>query len=579
VTARQISFEDRLLPSHPRTLGGSSARSLGAYYTPPEASRFMARWSIRRGDERVLEPSVGDGVFVGAVDLEARRRGAARSHVTGVELAHDTYSALVAGGMLTPGRAINDDFLAVPRFEVDVAIGNPPFVRLRHLPAAEAARARRVAGEVLGRPMEPDASLWLPFVLHATDFLASGGRLAFVLPYDATYVRYARPLWRYLGSGFDSIRVIRVHERVFPDILQDVILLLADGWGGSTNQVDFEAYATRAHLMGEEPIRTASVHVERVAHGERAFVEALLPDDLVALLHGKLAQTTVQARERVAFNIGYVCGDKTFFHPSEATVAKFDLPATSLREALISSRLARKGGLRTSGLPASSRTTLFLPPASTTGLTQGERKYIASGVDSGVSRRYKCRVRNPWYVTPDVRRPDVVLPVFADQPMLLINDDGLATSNSMLAGYLKMGTAEELAAAWYTTLTLLEVEVRVHSLGGGVMIFIPGEASQLRIARQPIPTGHLGRLDAMLKSGRIEDAYRLGDGPVLADALGLTAHEVERVAEGIAVLRYWRSARPRTSVLVEDVPEDEPLLEGRDEPIDERVDAQVEVGH
>src|SRR5690349_17971761 len=110
-------------PVH-RTLAGSSPRGLGAYYTPPAASRFMARWAIRRGDERVLEPSVGDGVFVRAASLEARRLGAESPNVTGVELAHDTYLSLLTNEILSSDHAIHSDFMAVRPFEADVAIGN-----------------------------------------------------------------------------------------------------------------------------------------------------------------------------------------------------------------------------------------------------------------------------------------------------------------------------------------------------------------------------------------------------------------------------------------------------------------------
>ncbi len=564
VTVPQIAPDEQHEGPRHRTLAGSSARRLGAYYTPPLASQFMARWAIRRGDERVLEPSVGDGVFVRAVELEANRLGVTRPNVTGVELAHDTYLALLDAGLLTRDHAVHSDFMAVAPREADVAIGNPPFVRLRHLPADEAKRARNVAERALGKPMEPDGSLWMPFVLHAAEFLVAGGRMAFVLPYDATYVRYARPFWKYLGENFSSLTVIRVHERVFPDILQDVVLLLAEGRGGSTESVAFEAYASSARLDGGERIHTASVDVARVTGGERAFVEALLPDELVALLHGKLAEATVQVRDRVAFNIGYVCGDKAFFHPSAKAVAEYELPATSLRAAITSSRLGRKGGLRTSNLPASSRATLYLPPVDASKLGVGELRYIKSGAESGVSERYKCRVRTPWYVTPDVRTPDVILPVFADRPMLLINDGALATSNSLLAGYLRDGSAEEFAAAWYTTLTLLEVELRVHSLGGGVMIFIPGEAGQIRLAKQPVATDHLERVDGLLRKEQVEEAYRLGDDPVLVKALGLTPHEIGLIADGIAALRYWRSARPKNGRSIEDVPEDEALLEGAD---------------
>lgn len=560
-----------------RTLAGSTARRLGAYYTPPMAAQFMADWCIRRGDERVLEPSVGDGVFVGAVGIAAARRDRDQADVTGVEIAIDTYMGILAQGLLAPDKAILSDFLAVRPFPVDVAIGNPPYVRLRHLPQADATRARTAAERVLGSPMEPAGSLWMPIVLHASEFLANGGRMAFVLPYDATYVRYARPFWGYLAREFESVRVVRVHERVFPDILQDVILLLAEGRGGSTTVVEFEALATPAQLGTGESLHRATVDVGRLIKGDRAFVEALLPDDLVALLREKVAPGTVEVRERVAFNIGYVSGDKRFFHPNAATVTKYRLPESSLVASVTSSRLARRNGIRTSGLPELSRSQLFLPPADEQKLSLGERRYVRWGVETGVSRRYKCRVRTPWYVTPDVRRPDLILPVFADRPILLINDARLTVSNSLLVGTLRSGSPEAFAASWYTTLTLLEVELRVHSLGGGVMIFIPGETGSIRVAKSAPDLAHLARVEALIRADRVEDAYAAGDHPVLSRGLGLTSDEARLLGEGVATLRYWRSSRPKGAGSVEDVPEDQALLECADHAVDEGVDGHVEV--
>ena len=129
-------------------------------------------------------------MFVGAVGIAAYRRGCDHADVTGVEIAIDTYMGIVAQGLLAPDRAILSDFLAIQPFPVDVAIGNPPYVRLRHLPQAETKRARAAGERVLGSPMGPDGSLWMPFVLHAAEFLVPGGRMAF----GASLRRDLRPL-------------------------------------------------------------------------------------------------------------------------------------------------------------------------------------------------------------------------------------------------------------------------------------------------------------------------------------------------------------------------------------------------
>ena len=505
----------------------------------------MARWALRSGSERVLEPSMGEGEFLRAVQVEAERAGHTGVRTWGVELALDTYQTAVRDGLVDPERAILGDFLAVNPFPVDVAIGNPPYVRLRHLPKDDAARAVEAAKHALGSPMDPSGSVWMAFVLHATEFLGAGGRLAFVLPYEMTHVRYARPVWRYLSQRFGSLRVVRVHERVFPDILQDVVLLFADGRGGSTTKVEFEAYERRRDLDGGQPVRQARVAIDHIVAGERPFVEALLPAGLADLLRGKVALATRPVREVAALNIGYVAGDKRFFHPTTAIITEHRLPSASLVPAVTSSRRISGRGLWTAQLPDAATDQLFLPPADDRALTLGERAYISSGRRAGVHRRYKCRIRDPWYVTPGVKVPDLLVPVFADRPLLLVNDGGYTASNSLLCGYLKAGTAEAIAAAWYTSLTLLQVELHVHSLGGGVMVFVPKEAGAIRLPTAMTDGDHLQVVDQRLREGNVDGAYEAGDDAVLCHRLGLTSQEVDLIQEGVESLRYWRAAPPR----------------------------------
>lgn len=562
------------------TLAGSSARAMGAYYTPPIAAQVLVQWALRKRGDRVLEPSMGDGAFLCALDLENKRRRLG-AEVWGVEIAADTFDSTVAAAPVDRARAIRADFLEVKPFEVDAVVGNPPYVRLRHLELGQSRTAQSVAERVLGETMDPAGSVWMPFVLHATEFLACGGRLALVLPHDLTYVRYARPLWRFLGEHFGTLRVVRVHERMFPDILQEVVLLLADGFGETTREVSFDAYETVDRLARQEPAVRAVISLQEIVDGQRAFLEALLPEETSSLLRNRLELVTKPASTLVTFNIGYVCGDKSFFHPDPATVADYRLPDSSLRPSLTSSRQLRGFGLRTSAVPGDRFSQLFLPPEDPSALSAGESRYVKAGDAAGVADRYKCRIRKPWYVTPYVRIPDVLLPVFTERPALLVNDACVVASNSLLCGYLRTGTAETLASAWFTSLTVLQLELHIHALGGGVMVLVPREAGSVRL---PVVSGvesaHIDTLHELLVDGKVDLAFEQGDEPVLCDGIGLSRAEVALIQDAADTLTHWRTAARLGNSplgLVQDVEEEQAILECVDDSIDERRDVKVAV--
>ncbi len=515
----------------------------GAFYTPASAAEFMAAWVLESAPQTVLEPSFGDGTFLHALNKVSSEMEKTPPRLIGVEIDEQAFSRTVESGVIQPSDAILDDFLRVNPIEVDAVIGNPPYVRLRHMTAMEAGVAMDAVSAQLGIDMEPSGSLWMPFVAHAVPFVRRGGRLALVLPLDATYVRYARPLWAYLASQFGELQVIRSRERVFPNILQDVIILMASNKGATCNTVGYRAYLQIRDFLMDSPEVEADIEVAAIVEGERPFVWAHIKPELRELLTHVIEPNTVPARKMARFNIGYIAGDKSFFHPSNDARSRFGLTDESLVRTVSSSRSLRGAGLYTSRMPDASIDNLFYPLAGDSGMSDSDLAYVRYGVQLGVDQRYKCRVRDPWYIVPYVKSPDVVLTVFTERPILAVNDDGIAASNSLLCGYLDGIDAPSFAARWYTSVTLLHIETEVHSLGGGVMIMVPRETGNIRIVSHVnAPRAGLEEVDRHLAMGDVEGAYKAGDRVVLKETLGLNDSDLELVYEGIASLAHWRTS-------------------------------------
>ncbi len=501
----------------------------------------MACWVTRASGERILEPSFGDGAFLLAIRRAAKARGLSQPRLFGAELVQEPFAAAVRSRLLSESNAFLGDFLSVKPFEVDAVIGNPPYVRLRHLPPDQKTRALHCASSVLGCGMETGGSVWMPFVLHCTRFLRPGGRLALVLPHELTHVRYARPLWEMLGRSFADLRLVRVHERLFPNILQEVVVLFADSYGGGTSSVRYQTHEHTELFTGADSDAATPLQLTDITSGKRVFLGALLTERTQSLLSRVLETSATPLPNKCAFNIGYVSGDKGFFHPRSEVIQHYGLPDSHLRPALTSGKQIRSCGLRTSNHNCIADR-LYRPPLDTRILTTADRRYIASGTVLGIHKRYKCKVRNPWYVVPGVRVPDMVLSVFAERPVLVINDAGYAASNSLLCGYLRKGTPEAFVTAWYTSLTLLQIELQVHALGGGVMVLVPGEVANIHLPSCRPTKAHMRCVEQHLASGDVEAAYRCGDERVLQGQLGLRCKDITAIHGAIAVLRHWRNS-------------------------------------
>jgi len=514
----------------------SMQRSLGAYYTPDDASALMVQWALRSPDDVLLEPSVGDGQFVVAAQQLAQSRGWGHVDVHACELDASTASRILERGAVPRDRLHVGDFLAAEDLpKADAVIGNPPFVRLRELEPRLRRNAHRAATLTLGHEMDPAGSAWMPFVSAATSHLKDGGRLALVLPLDFTYVRYARPLWTFLGRSFGRLQVLRFRERVFKDILQNVLILLADEKGSSTMDVEVFAHASTSQMPTDSFGTGVPVAIRDIVAGQRVFQQALLPSTTRDVLE-HLSHHAGAAGERAKFNIGYVSGNKRFFHPDADTVRSFRLGADSLVPTIASSRQMARSALRTSSMTPDTR--LWLPGEK---LTRADRVYITQGEADGVDMAYKCRIRKPWYRVPGVKTPDVILNTFGDRPRLHLNDGGWAISNSALGGFLRgRESAWSFVSSWYSPLTLLSAELEVHSLGGGVMVAVPREADAIRIL-YPDSTLQLDadRLDSALASGEITAAYNLGSASI-EKLVGTDGRDA--ILHGIDLLGRWRKA-------------------------------------
>lgn len=521
-------------------------RLTGSYYTSQRIANYMVEWALKNNSDSLLEPSFGDGVFLDAAFDRFSTLGNNSPAVIGVELQPTVFSKYADSAPASFIGCCKDFMEYSAETTVSAIVGNPPYVSLRNLKEEDRAKAiDRTANYKI--KMLSSGSLWMPFTIHASNMLAPNGRLAFVLPFEITYVKYAYPLWTYLGNNFGAIKVVRIHEDFFPDVDVETVLLFADQYGESTHSVDFEIYDSVDALFADAKSLKSEIEISDITHGKKPFSFSMLNEDqknMIGIL--RKAKTIVPLIDLCKFNIGYVCADKDYFHPDKETCRRYKLPPASLVPC-ISNGKEINGGTGIGAVVGLDKqlNNLFLPKS----MTAADKRYIKRGVETGVNLRYKCQQRKPWYITPSIEIPDLILTVFGDMPKLVINKGKYAVSNSLLAGYIKSDvTAEQLVCMWYNSLTLLSIELNVHSLGGGVLVLIPGETDKLEIVNaisQEEAVSIFKEIDRCIKEKGLQAAYQLGDELVLSKIYKLSDQQIQQIRASVSTLRYWRLPNDR----------------------------------
>jgi adenine-specific DNA-methyltransferase len=532
-------------------------KARGAFFTPEALCQFIARWAIESPADRVLEPSAGEAAFLLAAGERLRELGGSSAgNLSGVELhaesAANAYDLLSAAGH-SAELQVADFFSVSPKPAFDAVIGNPPYVRYQDFTGASRALSH-VAAMRAGVRISNLASSWAAFTVHAALFLRPGGRLGLVLPAELLSVNYAAEVRRFLMQRFGRVRVVVFTERVFPGVLEEVVLLLAEAQG-PTDHCELVQVNDLDELCGPATEHETSRWSPKLSSDK--WTDALAPRRAVHLLDQHLGQgfTTLQAWGETT--LGMVTGANKFFAISPATADRLRLTADEVIPlSPPGSRHLRSLTLTPTqwlSLGAGGSASLLFRPSDSP--SPGAKAYIREGEVGGVHEAYKCRIRKPWWRVPLLKPADLLLTYMnADTPRLCANSAGVHHLNSVHGIYLRndlrrLGTSL-LPLVSLNSLTALGAELVGRSYGGGMLKLEPREADRLAVPSPQLvedSAAALRRIKApvtrALQSGAIQTAVEIVDQAVLVEGCGLDALQVDSVRYAVAELRGRRTAR------------------------------------
>jgi adenine-specific DNA-methyltransferase len=538
-------------------------KARGAFFTPPAIADFLSRWAIRSPDDRALDPTCGEAVFLMAAAERLKALGATSgaitSQLTGIDLHQpslDASAALLRRADAGANLVCSDVFdLPTPAQigdEVgwqDAVIGNPPFVRYQEHRGQ--LRKRSVAAALEQRVrLSGLASSWAATLVHASAFLRPTGRLAMVLPAELLTVGYAEPIRRWLRERFAVVNLVMFERLQFHGADEKVVLLVAHGAGPCDSFCLF-------HVDGADDL--ADIHpLDPV--GAKPAAEGKWSDLALSFDVRQLFRSASEQMSRLDVygtpSLGTVTGANDYFALSEVTRSKYGIaekhlkpispPGTRHLKGLRFSR-AQWEEMRLSG----QRVWLLHPEKKAR--SKGLAAYLEYGVERGVPDAYKCTVRDPWWRPPVVPVPDLFFTYMSHRyPRLITNAARTAFLNSMLGLRLNDGVPTEAAEALpllaLNSLTMLGGEIMGRGYGGGILKMEPSEAAGL-----PVPSPEdltkawkelspmSPKLDAALKRGEWWSVAAEIDQVLLKGALGLSNGEVVAIRDAATLLRVRRT--------------------------------------
>lgn len=534
-------------------------KARGAFFTPAVLCDYIVDWAVTSPSDRVLEPACGEAAFL----LSAGRRvaelaaavGVAPEPLHGVELhqasARHAETVVRAQGVDVQVD-VGDFFTFTPEPRYDVVVGNPPYVRYQDFTGEARLRSREAALRA-GVPLTGLASSWAAFTVHAALFLKPGGRLGLVLPAELLTVNYAGPVRRFLVERFRNVRLVMFTERVFPGVMEEVVLVLAEGYerGPAKHCEIFQARNT--------------------TDLEQAVGQRWTPTDLDAKWSPSLlTAAAVEAYEFLAASpsfctlqhwgdttLGMVTGNNKYFMMTPARARELGLADQELL------RMAPPGSRHLRGLTFTDAAWRELGEAGlATYLVRPKEEpsaaaevYFSQGKRDKVHLAYKCRVRKPWWRVPLVAKADLFLTYMnADTVRFCENAANVHNLNSVHGVYLRKGLKKlgkkYLPMVTLNSMTLLGAETVGRAYGGGMLKVEPKEADLLPVPAKALVASAAEDLDVIradvaerLQHGELIEAVKLVDDALLIRNAGLDRSRVEALREAHAELRQRRASR------------------------------------
>lgn len=485
----------------------SDEKLRGGFYSPAPLVQLCLKrandLTAKQNDKlRVLEPSAGDGAFIRGISQSPFANRV--NDITAIELipteADKARAALSESGL--SGVVATGNFLEwgeTNKEKYDIMLANPPYVRFQFISDGDKQRAKTILTQN-GISSSSVANLWISVLLLGLSKLRTGGVFSVILPTEFLTGISASSIRNWLVANAENLHIDLFKPGSFPNVLQEVLVL--------TGQISDTSAASRFVKFSDH---NGSVreweHVVNVGGG--TWTNFLLtPKQNQAYVEAQQHSGTRKLHEIAKFSVSTVTGANNFFCVSEDTVAENDLDdwvlpllsRTRYADGLIFTQ-RDYANLKASGVPSSLLNFSSVNPDPME--FPIAKKYLESGVQLGIDARYKCRIRTPWYRVPVVAPGELLLSKRSNKfPRVISNHANVYTTDTIYRGVLLPGspvTADDFAATFHNSLTLLSAEIEGRNFGGGVLELVPSEVSSLIL---PITQGagkHLPELDKLYR--------------------------------------------------------------------------------
>ncbi len=516
-----------------KLMSEASAEKLrGGFYTPEPIASFVLKWGINGSKNyNILEPSCGDGVFLEQI----KKNKLKYESVTAIEL--DKVEAEKAKSIqLKNYRVINKDFHTYcneTKDSYDLIIGNPPYIRYQFFDKYQQVEAADIFTKA-GLKYSKLTNAWVSFVVGSSLLLKESGKIGFVLPAEILQVSYAQQLRKFIASFYNKINIISFKKLVFPNIQQEVVLLLCEKNNSGKHNIEHIELNNASELERLDIERLKSPK-KQIDFNSNKWTFYFLDQEEIDFLETIAERRKIPTIKKYAkVEVGITTGSNSFFTVPLTTVKEYNLSNYAKpmvgRSVQVKSVIFNEEDWKENKNSKARAHLLVFPKKDKDRQKNGAAKYIEQGEELKIHQGYKTSIRDFWYVVPSLKISDALFIRRNNlYPRLIINEANAYTTDTMHRVFLYPTTdIQAFTASYYNSLSLAFTEVCGRSHGGGVLELMPNETERVLLPYRIENRELLTKIDELIRSKtNIEEVLAITNKVILKKHFKLTNKEID----------------------------------------------------
>lgn len=513
-------------------------KQTGSYYTPIKLANFIAEYCLEQIDATrisVLEPSVGDGIFVKSINeyknIEDKQ---ITLHIVEREKEELEKASNRERSKNVNLKTYNSDYLdfhSKSKTKFRLIIGNPPYVKGNYLTDAQKKKALDIhlTENLANKKIN---NIWTSFVVSAISKLTSNGIVAFILPLELLQVKFTEEIRELLKKSFERLEIFMFDELQFQECKgQDTVLLI----GYKKHNKKGTYYTTIKNI---EELNNRSFTLTQntsVSETNKKWTHHFLSPEEHSFLEN-IRKEVKKVSDYVDNKAGIVTASNKYFIVDKETIKKYNLKKYA--KPIVQKGFFVNGSVAFNdenfkSLVKGNKPSYLLDfnLLNVNSIPDNVREYIAIGEEEKYHERYKCRIRDNWYQVPNIAKQSEAF-FFKrahEYPKLLKNEANVfVTDSAYMVSPKDNVDMNNFIYSFYNSLTLAFSELEGRYYGGGVLELTPNEFRTL-----PLPYSSVSDFndykEKFKNKSRIDDVLKKYNYQILNSTLGLNSEDIDKI--------------------------------------------------